>query len=455
MNTLNRAALSLKVGAGIMMLAAVAVGLPATVGAADPIITERDEFVIESAGNPAAPKSIFVFFDGTANDKSSATNIWRLFAKLKLHRNPRTAARYIEGVGSVSTPLEDDPMFPFLGDALGMGMNARILKGYDFIAQHYNSGDEIFILGFSRGAHQARALAGVLAYAGVPKTRDDSEEQRRKFERILKLVKDARDDEFKARWEAWQPGRPPLLGEMIRDDHDIGLEMMPVEIRFLGVWDTVPGSSFKDYGACKETIGIVKRYFSWLPVISKGERYKSGSYPPIRQIAHAVSLDEKRSKFAPLYLCRPYQSEYTTVTETWFPGAHADVGGGYRDTALPDLSLTWMIRLLDGAYRFASPPERWSDKTSGDAMGKAHWSYGDKPGNLGSHCEDRKARADRQPPLGYDLDSSIAERMRHKVAPIAIRCVKEQRWSYPIACPGPGKCSETEASGAAAAVLVP
>ena len=44
----------------------------------------------------------------------------------------------------------------------------------------------------------------------------------------------------------------------------------------------------------------MKMNFYWLPGISKGERYKSDSYPPIHQIAHAVSLNEKRSKFAPL-----------------------------------------------------------------------------------------------------------------------------------------------------------
>lgn len=139
--------------------------------ASTPDIPKRDKFLISIDGIPDKPKSIFVFLDGTANDESSSTNVWRLFNEVKKHKNQQTIGRYIPGVGSVKEPLEEDPILPIFGDGLGMGMQARILEGYDFLVENYNPGDEIFIFGFSRGAHQARALAGLVSYVGIKEFR--------------------------------------------------------------------------------------------------------------------------------------------------------------------------------------------------------------------------------------------------------------------------------------------
>lgn len=341
--------------------------------------------------NPSDPKSIFVLFDGTANDQTSETNVWQVFNQLKQHKNKQTIARYIEGVGSVKEPLEDDWTIPIFGDALGTGMQNRILKGYDFIAQNYKPNDKIFIFGFSRGAHQARALAGLIAYAGVPATKvvgnDDKRED--KWKNIIKLVKENRDKDYKNQWKAWKPNQAPLLASEIKDDEK--LDMQTAEVEFLGVWDTVPGSSFKDYGdsvSCKESIGPFKTYLHWLPMVSKGERYKSDSYPPIRNIAHAVSLDEKRTMFKPLFLCSAINPTYTTLTQVVFPGAHADVGGGYEDgnIKLSSISLSWMFDLLRKHYSFFDEPQ--FDK--GDAKGLAHLSISDDGGSTGSDCQDRE-----------------------------------------------------------------
>lgn len=428
----------------LMTLLYIGIGALNSGCVSSPSVSEREDFVIKMEGNPSYPKSIFVFLDGTANDASSGTNVWRLFSQLKLHKNQQTVGRYIPGVGSIEDPFKDDPAFEIFGDALGMGMQSRILKGYDFIAENYRPEDKIFIFGFSRGAHEARALAGLIAYAGVPtKVIENKDERTEKFENILSLLKGIRDEDKKGEWEAWEPEQPPLLANQIKNDKSIKLDMQPVEIKFLGVWDTVPGSSFKNYSEnpCKEDIGRAKRYFSGLPGISKGERYKSDSYPPIHQIVHAVSLDEKRSKFAPLYLCKAIVEKNTTLNETWFPGAHADVGGGYGDNGLPNISLNWMIDLLGKAYHFSSRPfSSQPNENIEDAKGLAHWSYGDKPANKFSDCEDRKDRKDRQAPLGYNPHPSIDERTRAGVMPIVIKGERNDRdWKYPILCLGPGK----------------
>lgn len=152
----------------LMMMLCIGIGLLNSACASSPSLSGHSDFFMPFEGNPASSKSIFVFLDGTANDASSGTNVWRLFNQLKRHKNQQTIGYYIPGVGSIEEPLEGDPFFEVFGDALGRGMQARILEGYDFISEHYRSGDEIFIFGFSRGAHQARALAGLIAYSGMP-----------------------------------------------------------------------------------------------------------------------------------------------------------------------------------------------------------------------------------------------------------------------------------------------
>lgn len=378
-------------------------------------------------GNPNRHKNILVFLDGTLNDPGSGTNIWRLFDLMSKNNDPQTTGIYIAGVGSILDK-------PLSGPVLGRGMEKRILKGYGFIAQNYNPGDDIFIFGFSRGAHQARSLAGLIAYAGVPRLSDDDRHQLARDDDylkdigddILELTKEKSDEDYRADWESWKPGQAPLLAAEIRDK--LQLEMQAAEVKFLGVWDTVPGSSFKKYENCKEEIGFWKTWFHWLPMISKGERYKTGSYPAIQHIAHAVSLDEKRSKFEPLLLCGAINQNYTKVSEVWFPGAHSDVGGGYDDdedpfNELPGISLNWMIKQLGESYYFTTPVPPFPES----AVGLAHRSIDRFPGNVDSECKDRPYPAETQ------IHKSVEVRKNAGAVPIRVNGKKELR-PYPMKC---------------------
>jgi uncharacterized protein (DUF2235 family) len=104
-------------------------------------------------------KSIFVFYDGTNNRKASSTNVYKLHSIVKQDRNPSTHVIWIEGVGASSRYIT--------GNVFGGGIESRLNAGYRFISERYSPGDDIYIFGFSRGAHQARALAGLISYAGL------------------------------------------------------------------------------------------------------------------------------------------------------------------------------------------------------------------------------------------------------------------------------------------------
>ena len=54
-----------------------------------------------------------------------------------------------------------------LGGAFGFGLFDAIKAGYRWLALNYDPGDEIFVLGFSRGAYTARSLVGMIGRVGL------------------------------------------------------------------------------------------------------------------------------------------------------------------------------------------------------------------------------------------------------------------------------------------------
>ena len=74
------------------------------------------------------------------------------------------SGKYLPGVGS-----QGDQVLKILGNAFGDGIAEPIVRGYTFLSHDYMAGDEIVIVGFSRGATAARALAGLVAAKGLLK----------------------------------------------------------------------------------------------------------------------------------------------------------------------------------------------------------------------------------------------------------------------------------------------
>jgi Uncharacterized alpha/beta hydrolase domain (DUF2235) len=377
------------------------------------------------------PRHLFVFFDGTRNNPGSETNVHQLYTRVKKRQSqdPSVRAVYIEGVGNIgSTPLT--------GMIFGKGMKSRMLEAYEFLARNYEEDDHIYIFGFSRGAHQARALSGLLAYSGILKDFDEMEprEQRRALRRLFRLTRFEEDRDYLEanrpgpKWADWKPGDAPILAIKIAQNPKLGFQSLPTRVRFLGVWDTVPGSLLKDFDACRER-----------PDRKTGDRYKSASYPPIETIVHALSMDEKRSQFWPILLCAPINDTHTKIQERWFPGAHSDVGGGYdRPDALigglPPLSNTafnWMTEQLKNATGLDLTVPHLSE----GPLGVAHWSVKNFPGNLLSRCCDRGKDCDKRAPIVVgEPHESLAERKDRQRAPLLVKDRLVADHPYPPQC---------------------
>jgi hypothetical protein len=72
----------------------------------------------------------------------------------------------------------------------------------------------------------------------------------------------------------------------------------------------------------------------------------------VENAIHALALDETRTPFSPTMWEKPSESQ--TLTQVWFAGSHADVGGGYDETAPADITLTWMVGQLSKFMDFDS-----------------------------------------------------------------------------------------------------
>lgn len=69
---------------------------------------------------------------------------------------------YQAGIGSMGTIGNK-----LIGGISGDGLAEHVREAYSFLANNYDSGDEIFLIGFSRGAYTARAVAGVIDGLGL------------------------------------------------------------------------------------------------------------------------------------------------------------------------------------------------------------------------------------------------------------------------------------------------
>ena len=113
-------------------------------------------------------KRLVVCCDGTWNkpDNETITNVEKLARTVQSDPGATGGAYqlvyYLSGVGAGSYAADR-----LLGGAFGFGLFHNVIACYRFLAQNYEPGDQIFIVGFSRGAYTARSVAGMVARVGL------------------------------------------------------------------------------------------------------------------------------------------------------------------------------------------------------------------------------------------------------------------------------------------------
>lgn len=350
--------------------------------------TWNNPYEDETSEHPADPTNVYKLFLCLAGSFASDSLLNADEQEKALAENGRTQqlAKYLHGVGDSRNLLNK-----LLGGAFGAGVISRIVRGYTFLSRHYEPGDDLVIVGFSRGAYTARALAGFIASQGL----------------LTSRLTDDKERAYRCGAQAWYRYRqtaivkPSGLAHLaeIASDLPAFVSSSSLEERDLiavdrlasvAVWDTVGAMGFPDYAGKGNRIDAFKFADTQL----------SGK---VGHGFHAVSLDERRNDFKPT-LWDPSDR----VVQQLFPGAHADVGGGYPaahgECGLSDGALQWMIENLArvGVKFSASPP----CPINPDPQGTAHKPWAHAPWNLPGI-----SLGARNFPAGMKQDPSIAARI--------------------------------------------
>ncbi len=269
------------------------------------------------------PKNIVICCDGTGQSyHGSESNVLRLY-RLALKGAQDQIAAYDPGVGTHPLPnartRSGRAWRHYAGELLlGRGVMESVSLLYRYLMEHYDPGDRIFLIGFSRGAFTVRALAGLLHVCGLLR-RDDT--HLIPYATGLYQTSESRIGEGMKRASSGEPLRHTSK-DHAEFDGEAGrfkaLLSRDIQIAFLGVWDTV-----KAYG--------------WMrPQSFPALRHN----PSVAVVRHAVALDERRAVFQ----MTGWGDRHSEVKEAWFAGDHSDVGGGHPcNSPLADAAMNWML----------------------------------------------------------------------------------------------------------------
>ena len=288
--------------------------------------------------------NIAVLLDGTWSDANSHTNVAQIDARVP--RDAGGAAQevcYLKGVGT--------GRFDRLqGGIFGAGLDDDIRQAYSFIAAHHSEGDDIHLIGYSRGAFAARSLAGMIAKCGL------IGEAQLPAKAVFARYRDTKAPGLREMQEGEKPARTD-------EDRLVLARSRLVRIRFIGVFDTV--------GALGIPGGIGR-----LLNRRRYEFHDTRLSGLVDLACHAVAIDEHRKEFAPTLWTSvpiPIPEHPTRVEQRWFVGAHANVGGGGTtapavDNPLSVLSREWIVdRAVEAGLVVGPPPvpvtgQEWSGR---------------------------------------------------------------------------------------------
>jgi uncharacterized protein (DUF2235 family) len=295
-------------------------------------------------------RKLVVCCDGTWNTPRNETNVFRTYRFLRERLgNPAettqktgvTTCRGHSGDGTEFLLYYDqgvgtDWFSRIVGGAAGVGLSENVRDAYAFLAHHFAPGSEIYVFGFSRGAYTARSLCGFIKAAGLldrPSTVD-----------VWRAYADcyATAPSSRARQAGWSiDGVRNWLVERAGDavgrlgGADVArLPRHPgVKIRMIGVYDTVGalgvpllGTNVNDpiVGFHDTTLGDI-----------------------VETAVQALAVDEKRGPYVPTLWTQAADATALagqSVLQVWFPGVHSDVGGGYGDKGIGNITWDFMMR---------------------------------------------------------------------------------------------------------------
>jgi len=223
----------------------------------------------------------------------------------------------------------------------GRGINRQIKRAYGVVASRYRPGDQVILIGYSRGAYAVRSLAGVIDMVGLVKP--DSA--------TVRTIRQA--------YRHYRSGASSSAAQAFRDHY-----CHPnVEIEAVAVWDTVKALGLR--------LPFVWR---WAEAQHGFHNHRLGNH--IRNGFHALALDETRDAYAPIMWQSP-AGWPGHIEQVWFRGMHGDVGGQVwqhpQSRPLANIPLVWMLERLSACG--VPLPDGWHDKFSQDVTAPSIGSW--------------------------------------------------------------------------------
>ncbi len=258
------------------------------------------------------PKRLVLCCDGTWNTADQQrdgrvcpTNVTRVALGIADRGQDGVEQRvyYQQGVGT-------RPGERLTGGAFGVGLSRNVQDTYRFVVEHYEPGDELFFLGFSRGAYTARSTVGLVRNCGVLR-REHTDRVKEAYALYRSRIAHPRE----------------LESQLFRRSYS-----HEARIRFLGVWDTVGSLGIPSTG-----LGLSRL------VNHRWEFHDTRLSTSVDAAFQALAIDERRRPFAPALWDRSSVAGRPQVEQVWFSGDHSDVGGGHSRSELADITLLWMV----------------------------------------------------------------------------------------------------------------
>ncbi|KAJ6564867.1 hypothetical protein DFH09DRAFT_894391, partial [Mycena vulgaris] len=270
-------------------------------------------------------RNLVVSIDGTSNQFGPYnTNVVELHSRIiKDSDDPSKKTQltfYLSGIGTYVPPS----LWSFaywkqliannVDLAIAWNFKQHVQDAYRWLTDHYQPGDTIFLFGFSRGAYQVRALAGMIATVG------------QQSYTVVSLTCEFSD------------GSPVGSEEATAlCTHFKTTFSRDVSVHFVGAWDTV------------SSVGIFRG--QPLPLTTSADH--------LCHFRHALALDERRVRFLPEYVNgsdsqtrenRPDTPiEPTMQPPVWFSGTHSDI------LDLAGVPLLWMENEATSAGLYLEP----------------------------------------------------------------------------------------------------
>lgn len=243
-----------------------------------------------------------------------------------------------------------------------------IREAYNFICANYVDGDDIILIGFSRGAFTARSIADLIGSIGLLnvdgmanffsifgdyENMGDEDRDRHDFldnsanyltsyngeKGKAKIIwENRRKDEYRE-WLKQVSGRhrvnavqklvakskTPFQRHWTRDTNQDGT---PITIKAVAVWDTVGSFGIP----ATPVIGLHGSAAQW-----KFTNTQISS--KVEHAFQALAMDEPRASFRPALWERLEGNTVTHLKQVWFPGAHSNIGGSLPDQQLACITL--------------------------------------------------------------------------------------------------------------------